>query len=161
MRFQRNINISMGLKNKMQKHKYTRRHTHMPSGRFVLAKRADFSFAASPLAAGIGESHHYITSFSVDGPQRFKHLLWNGRARRPPEQGTFLITLCHRQSIKISGMLGKRRTGEKQRAVCGVSVIRVEQVQYFICATEQMLNNVKYYKTKNGSQWCISLYVHY
>lgn len=47
----------------------------------VLTQRTDFTFATAPLAAGIRQSHHYISSFPVCTPQGIQYVLWDGRAR--------------------------------------------------------------------------------
>lgn len=43
----------------------------------VSTQRTDFTLAAAPLAAGIGQSHHDISSLPVRTPQRLQHVLWD------------------------------------------------------------------------------------
>lgn len=58
----------------------------------VLTQRADFTLAAAPLAAGIRQSDHYISSFPVCTPQRLQYILWDGRARWA---AVFICQSCH------------------------------------------------------------------
>lgn len=68
----------------------------------VLTQRTDFTLAAAPLAAGVRQSNHYISSFPVCTPQRLQYVLWDCRA------SWAAVSICQRCHIPctISPYLG-------------------------------------------------------
>lgn len=52
----------------------------------VLAQGADLALAASPLAAGVGQTHHHVPAFPVRGAQSLEDLVWDEWASRADER---------------------------------------------------------------------------
>lgn len=66
------------------------------------AQGADLTFAAAPLAAGIGQTHHNISAFSVSFAKGLQDLIGDERTRRPAEHSFLVVSGCCEAEVLVS-----------------------------------------------------------